>query len=108
MKNRQEFPCGSAGKESSCNVGDLGSVPRLGRSPGEGKVYPTPVFWPGEFHGLCSPWGCKESDTTGRLSFSLKKQTSYTQIMIYLVGKQKKKRSEQGKKKRGAGDDGGG
>ena len=29
---------------------------------------PTPVFWPGEFHGLYSPWGCKESDTTERLS----------------------------------------
>ena len=25
---------------------------------------PTPVFWPGEFHGLYSPWGHKESDTT--------------------------------------------
>ena len=24
----------------------------------------TPGFWPAEFHGLCSPWGCKESDTT--------------------------------------------
>ena len=34
------FPCGSAGKESSCNVGDLGSIPGLGRSPGEGKGYP--------------------------------------------------------------------
>ena len=31
------FPCGSAGKESACNVGDLGAVPGLGRSPGEGK-----------------------------------------------------------------------
>ena len=29
---------------------------------------PTPVSWPGEFHGLYSPWGCKESDTTERLS----------------------------------------
>ena len=29
---------------------------------------PTPVSWPGDFHGLCSPWGCKESDTTERLS----------------------------------------
>ena len=29
---------------------------------------PTPVFWPGEFHGLYSPWGCKESDTTEQLS----------------------------------------
>ena len=34
------FLCGSAGKESACNVGDLGSIPGLGRSPGEGKGYP--------------------------------------------------------------------
>ena len=34
------FPCGSAGKEYACNAGDLGSIPRLGRSPGEGKGYP--------------------------------------------------------------------
>ena len=34
------FPCGSAGKESACNVGDLGSIPGLGRSPGEGKGCP--------------------------------------------------------------------
>ena len=34
------FPCGSAGKESACNVGDLGSIPVLGRSPGERKGYP--------------------------------------------------------------------
>ena len=31
---------GSAGKESACNVGDLGSIPGLGRSPGEGNGYP--------------------------------------------------------------------
>ena len=34
------FPCGWAGKESTCNAGDLGSIPELGRSPGEGKGYP--------------------------------------------------------------------
>ena len=34
------FPCGSAGKEFACNVGDLGSIPGLGRSPGEGNGYP--------------------------------------------------------------------
>ena len=34
------FPCGSAGNESACNVGDLGLIPGLGRSPGEGKGYP--------------------------------------------------------------------
>ena len=32
-------PCGSAGKESTCNEGDLGLIPGLGRSPGEGKGY---------------------------------------------------------------------
>ena len=31
----------------------------------------TPVFWPGESHGLCGPWVCKESHTTERLSLSL-------------------------------------
>jgi len=34
------FPCGSASKESACSAGDLGSIPGLGRSPGEGKGYP--------------------------------------------------------------------
>ena len=34
------FPCGSAGKESACHEGDLSSIPRVGRSPGEGKGYP--------------------------------------------------------------------
>ena len=34
------FPGGSDAKESTCNVGDLGSIPGLGRSPGEKKGYP--------------------------------------------------------------------
>ena len=94
------FPDSSVGKESACNAGDLGSIPGLGRSAGEGIGYPlqyswtslvaqlvknppamwetwvrslgwedllekeripTPVFLPGELHGLYSPWGCKES-----------------------------------------------
>ena len=33
------FPCGSVGKESTCKVGELGSIPGLGRSPGEGKGF---------------------------------------------------------------------
>ena len=36
----KDFACGSAGKESTCDAGDLGSIPGLGRSPGEGKGYP--------------------------------------------------------------------
>ena len=35
-----DFPCGSTGKESACNAGDLGLIPGLGRSSGEGKGYP--------------------------------------------------------------------
>ena len=57
------FPCGSAGEEFACNAGDVSSVPGLGRSPGEGKEIPTQVFWPGEFHGLYSPWGHKKHDS---------------------------------------------
>ena len=38
--NSGGFPGGSDGKESSCNAGDLSSIPGLGRSPGKGKGYP--------------------------------------------------------------------
>ena len=40
----------------------------VGKIPWGREQLPTPVFWPGEFHGLCSPWGHKDSDTTERLS----------------------------------------
>ena len=65
------FPCVSAGKESTRIVGDLGLIPGLKRSPGEGKGCPLPDFWSGEFHGLylISPWSRKKSDTTERLHF---------------------------------------
>ena len=46
------FPCGSAGKESACNVGDLGLIPELGRSPGAGKGYPL------QYSGLESSMDC--------------------------------------------------
>ena len=44
--------CGSTGKESACNAGDLGSIPGLGRSPGEGKSYPF------QYSGLENSTGC--------------------------------------------------
>ena len=65
----QDFANGSDGEESACNVRDLGSTPGWGRSPGEGNGY--------SFQYSClensgqrslmsySPWGHKESDTTG-------------------------------------------
>ena len=45
------FPGGSAGKEFSCNVGDLGSIPGWGRSPRGGHGNPASLLLPGE-----SPW----------------------------------------------------
>ena len=62
------LPCGSAGKEFACNAGDLGSDPWVGKISWRRKRLPTPVFWPGEFLGMYSPWGHKDSDTTERLS----------------------------------------
>ena len=44
------FPDSSVGKESACNVGDLGFDPWVGKIPWEGELLPTPVFWPREFH----------------------------------------------------------
>ena len=46
------FPGSSAGKESACNAGDLCSIPRLGRSPGEGKGYPL------QYSGLKNSMDC--------------------------------------------------
>ena len=49
--NELGFPGGSEGKEFACNVGDLGLIPWLGRSPWRKEWLPTPVLWPGELHG---------------------------------------------------------
>ena len=43
----------------------------VGKIPWRRERLSTPVFWPGEFHGLCSPGHCKESDTTEQLSLLL-------------------------------------
>ena len=51
------FPCGSSGKESACSVGDLGLIPGLGRSPGEGKGYPL------QYSGLENSKGVAKSRT---------------------------------------------
>ena len=61
------FPGGSAGKESACNAGDLGLIPGLGRSPGEGKGYPLRILaW--RISWTVQSMGCKELDMTERLS----------------------------------------
>ena len=63
------FPGGSDGKESACNGGDLGLIPRWGRSPGEGNGYPLQYSCLENPHGQgslagYSPQGQKESDIT--------------------------------------------
>ena len=64
------FPGGSDGKESACNVGRPGFDPWVRKIPWRWERLPMPVFWPGEFHGLCSPWGRKESDMIEQLSLT--------------------------------------
>ena len=63
---KSDFPGGSLGKESACNAGDLGSIPRLGRSPGEGNDYPLQYSclenfmdrgaWWATVHGVTKSW----------------------------------------------------
>ena len=67
------LPGGSDGKESTCNAGDLGSIPGLGRSPGRGHGNQLQYSCLENPHGQrslvgYSPWVHKESDTTERLS----------------------------------------
>ena len=69
VKNKG-FPGGSAGKDSACSVGDLSSIPGLGRSPGEGNGYPLQYSGLENSMDCVSPWGQKESDMTERLSLS--------------------------------------
>ena len=63
------FPGGSDSKESTCNLGDLGSIPELGRSPGGGHGNPLQYSCLENPHRQkslagCSPWGYKELDMT--------------------------------------------
>ena len=83
MQSETGFPGGLDGKESACNAGDPGSIPRSGRTPGEGNGYPlqcscleNPIdrgAW-----GDCSPWGYKELDVTERLTHTSRvRQSSF-------------------------------
>ena len=73
------FPCGSAGKESACTAGDLGSIPGLGRSPGEGKGHPL------QYSGLensvnCIVLGVTKSRT--QLTYFTSVQTAAHQVPL--------------------------
>ena len=80
------FPCGSAGKESACNAGDLSSILGLGRSPREGNGYPL------QYPGLEDPTdsivhGVEKSRTwlsDFHFHFSYFNHPNYTQVYILL------------------------
>ena len=58
----------------------------VGKIPWRRERLPTPVFWPGEFHGLYSPWGHKEVDTTEHPSLLLEMLGSnFTSVLSNLV-----------------------
>ena len=57
-------PHSSVGKESTCNAGDPQFDPWVGKIPRRRERLPTPVFWPGEFHGsVCIVHGVTKSQT---------------------------------------------
>ena len=66
------FPRGSDGKESACNMGDLGKTPGLGRSPGDGNGSHSSIL-PGFQRSLTgySPWSHKKSDITEQLTLPI-------------------------------------
>ena len=76
LTSEWRFPGGSDGKESACNVGDLGSIPGSGRSPGEGSGYPlqysclrSPVYrgaWRATVHGVAKSWTQRKQLSTAQ------------------------------------------
>ena len=76
------LPCGSAGKESAWNAGDLGSIPGLGRRPGEGKGYPLQYSGPGESHIV---HGVAGSDTTEQFSLHFTPKEVLPQNTIWMI-----------------------
>ena len=61
-QSSQGFPNSSVGKESTYNAGNPPFDSWVGKICWRRGRLPIPVFWPGEFHRLDSPWGCKQLD----------------------------------------------
>ena len=82
FSTNQGSPGGSAGKESTCSVGNLGSIPELGQSPGEGKSYPL------QYSGLENCMDCTVHGVTKSWTWlsDLHSPTSYSLISVPLLG----------------------
>ena len=66
------FPGSSTGKGSRLQCRRPGFDAWFGKIPWRREQLPTPVLWPGEFHGLYSPWGCNKLDMNEQLSLHFK------------------------------------
>ena len=85
------FPGSSDSKESACNMGDLGSIPELGRYPGRGHGNPLQYSCLENPHGQQSlvgynPWDCKEWNITEQLSTHT--QLSILYVVVYILKKE--------------------
>ena len=85
------FPGGSGGKEPACDVGDLGSIPGLGRSPGGGHGNPLQYSCLGNPHGQRNLGGCSPWDRTVRHNWTIKHAWDYRTSKVFLFFKKKKK-----------------
>ena len=77
------FPDSSVDKKICLQCARPGFDPWVGKIPWRRERLSTPVFWPGEFHGLYSPWDRKESDTTEQFSLH------FTRLVIAFLPRSK-------------------
>ena len=81
------FPGGSVGKNPPA-MWRPGFDPWVGKIPLEKGTATTPVFWPGEFHGLYSPWGHKESDVTMLITQLVKNPPTMQETPVQFLGQE--------------------
>ena len=78
------FPDSSVGKESACNAGDLGLIPGLGRSPGEGKGYP--LQYSGLENSMESLWGHKSQTRLHNFHFHFHMENKIMDKFLRFLG----------------------
>ena len=85
------FSGGLDSKESTCNVGDLGLIPRLGRSPWRRAWQPTPVFLPAESPWTEEPGRLQSMGSQNRTRMSNQAQHAAYILYTYLIRKRERK-----------------
>ena len=80
----QGLPLWLSWKRIHLQCGRPGFDPWIGKIPWRRERLPTPVFWPGEFHGLHRPWGRKEPDTTEGLALCTLIHCTIKEILFHI------------------------